>query len=277
MTFFFSYSQYYYDLALKSAGQSSSFIKQLERDLVSKRRTLTDAQGLLGFMQNRTKSALSSAGGGGGAAQQSSSNQGMMMHDAVGKVSTINDIIVTIADYLDYFYEDMQNDANVAANLQDKGGNGIYLTIQATRGNGYAGDLAIDDIIVTDKPCKTWGEWADWTDCSVSCGGGVRERSRDCAAGKNQCVGPSSQKNRCNTKSCVYWACTFDEGDCRMSQSISDDLDWTRNTGATPSAGTGPEKDVSGYGYYMYLEASSPAKLSWSAKLQCVQKIVSEK
>ena len=39
-----------------------------------------------------------------------------------------------------------------------------------------------------------------------------------------------------------------------------DALDWTRNSFATPSQGTGPSDDVIGGGHYMYIESSLPAQ-----------------
>ena len=43
------------------------------------------------------------------------------------------------------------------------------------------------------------------------------------------------------------------------SQGAGDDFDWTVQTGATPSTGTGPTGDhTSGTGIYLYMEASSP-------------------
>ena len=41
-----------------------------------------------------------------------------------------------------------------------------------------------------------------------------------------------------------------------FSQYTSDDMDWTQDNLGTPSIGTGPSDDVTGGGYYLYLEAS---------------------
>ena len=46
------------------------------------------------------------------------------------------------------------------------------------------------------------------------------------------------------------------------SASNQDNLDWIRNSFATPSQGTGPTDDVIGGGHYMYIESSLPAQYS---------------
>jgi hypothetical protein len=40
------------------------------------------------------------------------------------------------------------------------------------------------------------------------------------------------------------FTCTFeDPNSCRWTEDLSDDFDWTRNQGYTPSIGTGPTTD----------------------------------
>ncbi|XP_066293043.1 meprin A subunit beta-like [Branchiostoma lanceolatum] len=53
--------------------------------------------------------------------------------------------------------------------------------------------------------------------------------------------------------------CDFDVDFCGFQQLASDDLDWVRNTGHTPSASTGPDRDhtTGSSGHYIYVEASS--------------------
>lgn len=64
--------------------------------------------------------------------------------------------------------------------------------------------------------------------------------------------------------------CNFDSGLCsEWRQSYSDVFDWTRNSGSTPSFGTGPSWDhTCGSGYYMYIEASSPRRAGDYADLE---------
>lgn len=50
-----------------------------------------------------------------------------------------------------------------------------------------------------------WKDWAQWTDCTVTCGYGTRNRSRICEGpfykGKD-CEGPKDETESCNTFSC---------------------------------------------------------------------------
>ena len=52
-----------------------------------------------------------------------------------------------------------------------------------------------------------WTAWADWGECSRSCGGGLHSRLRACTNpaprhGGKDCVGKSDQIRPCNTQSC---------------------------------------------------------------------------
>ena len=52
-----------------------------------------------------------------------------------------------------------------------------------------------------------WGSWDEWSECSHSCGGGRKIRSRRCDNpsplynGKD-CVGPGSELSLCNSEKC---------------------------------------------------------------------------
>ena len=52
-----------------------------------------------------------------------------------------------------------------------------------------------------------WSEWADWLDCSKSCGGGYMKRARTCTSpepehGGQPCQGKSFQTKTCNDVVC---------------------------------------------------------------------------
>ena len=52
-----------------------------------------------------------------------------------------------------------------------------------------------------------WADWKDWSDCPVTCGGGVQERSRTCTNppptfGGKECSGESEETRSCNEDPC---------------------------------------------------------------------------
>ena len=52
--------------------------------------------------------------------------------------------------------------------------------------------------------------------------------------------------------------CNFDENNkCGWLDDTTGEVKWTLNKGSTLSADTGPSTDVSGKGYYIYLETSN--------------------
>uniref|UniRef100_A0A8C5E1B7 PLAC domain-containing protein n=1 Tax=Gouania willdenowi TaxID=441366 RepID=A0A8C5E1B7_GOUWI len=69
-----------------------------------------------------------------------------------------------------------------------------------------------------------WGEWAKWTACTRTCGGGVMSQERHClkqrnkaaAAGRDNltCTGMAKKYNLCNTKDCPASGRSFREEQC---------------------------------------------------------------
>ena len=50
-----------------------------------------------------------------------------------------------------------------------------------------------------------WKEWTTWSECSLTCGGGERRRSRSCIPplhGGKDCDGPSMNVEACNEQPC---------------------------------------------------------------------------
>lgn len=64
-----------------------------------------------------------------------------------------------------------------------------------------------DPLTVNESQNGQWSYWDAWSDCSVSCGGGVRKRNRSCTEpppenGGDGCVGISIQSESCNSFMC---------------------------------------------------------------------------
>lgn len=57
-----------------------------------------------------------------------------------------------------------------------------------------------------------WSPWSPWSACSVTCAGGIRERTRVCNSpepqhGGKACVGDRTEQQMCNKRSCPAGAC----------------------------------------------------------------------
>lgn len=53
----------------------------------------------------------------------------------------------------------------------------------------------------------SWGPWSPWATCSVTCGGGVKTRTRECNSprpqyGGRRCIGKAGDSDSCNKKVC---------------------------------------------------------------------------
>ncbi|XP_010571424.1 PREDICTED: zonadhesin-like, partial [Haliaeetus leucocephalus] len=62
----------------------------------------------------------------------------------------------------------------------------------------------------------------------------------------------------CTAPTACNMSCTFDVDFCEWEQATSDDFDWIRHKGPTPTPNTGPSHDhTTGDGYYIYLQGSN--------------------
>lgn len=148
--------------------------------------------------------------------------------------------------------------------------------IEGSIGNGYHGDIAIDDISMTpgcersqssslpgkpSTPAPTHGPCgADRYIC----------RNNNCYGESDRCnfvdnCGDNTDESNCGT------ACTFESGLCGWTNSINDNADWKLQQGPTASKNTGPSTDHTvgtNTGHYMYVESSSPSRPRDKAELE---------
>ena len=56
---------------------------------------------------------------------------------------------------------------------------------------------------------NVWLEWTSWSNCTNSCGDGIKIRNRKCQTQMNQaaCIGKNQETQQCRTKSCRQEAC----------------------------------------------------------------------
>ncbi|XP_072306545.1 SCO-spondin [Eucyclogobius newberryi] len=73
-----------------------------------------------------------------------------------------------------------------------------------------------EDQVCVIAPCDRdggWGQWTNWTECSKSCGGGVRSRRRECDSPTpegegNYCEGLGTKVATCSTLQCPVAPCS---------------------------------------------------------------------
>ncbi|XP_037901105.1 semaphorin-5A isoform X2 [Glossina fuscipes] len=60
-----------------------------------------------------------------------------------------------------------------------------------------------------------WSCWSDWSSCSVTCGVGLRRRTRKCLGGHDKlCHGRSLEEEKCEKKPCEGWSIWSEWSDC---------------------------------------------------------------
>ena len=68
-------------------------------------------------------------------------------------------------------------------------------------------------------PCSLgWSPWSDFGTCSVTCGSGLRTRSRECLGDPSSCPGPATDSIECDAGSC--WSQWSDFGPCSVTCGI---------------------------------------------------------
>lgn len=84
---------------------------------------------------------------------------------------------------------------------------------------GYGSKDTVETRCCTaDKPtCSLWTPWADWSACTVSCGGGQRTRVRTCDPTAGDCPGKGNETEACNGQACPEWSQWGDWSQCGSS------------------------------------------------------------
>jgi hypothetical protein len=81
----------------------------------------------------------------------------------------------------------------------------IWCACVHTCGPGLCTGAANDTERCHTNLCPTWStDWSAWTLCTSTCGGGMKQRSRQCDV-VNQCTGNSTDQTNCNTFACPEW------------------------------------------------------------------------
>ena len=147
---------------------------------------------------------------------------------------------------------------------------GINVVLQASRGDDYAGGLAVDDVMFED--CKPGDPLPPNDSCGPNqfpCADHQYCIPNDELCDYNEDCFDSSDETPSNCHSYQY-RCNF-ETPCDVWQQDSDDqLSWQRIRGSTDSIGTGPIGDHTlGTldGYFLYIESDPPASPNDTARM----------
>lgn len=75
----------------------------------------------------------------------------------------------------------------------------------------------LDSDVCNEVECPAWVPWSEWTECSTSCGGGIREIRRKCKngfIGQEGCVGNQRRLEPCSENACIEWTEWYNWGSC---------------------------------------------------------------
>ncbi|XP_033751988.1 MAM and LDL-receptor class A domain-containing protein 1-like [Pecten maximus] len=112
------------------------------------------------------------------------------------------------------------------------------IVIEGVRGSGIAGDIAIDDLLVSSSLCGVLPSEAQ-------------------PGNQTGTLPPTGSTTPATTPG--SFTCNFDTGPCGWTQDkTTDTFDWLKKSGSTNSVGTGPRSDHTGSGSYYYIETSPP-------------------
>ena len=76
------------------------------------------------------------------------------------------------------------------------------------------------------KPCSKakciyWSPWSDYSDCSITCGSGIKTRTRECINGRPGDLGcqfgTTVEENGCSKEKCPFWSDWSAYSDCSVT------------------------------------------------------------
>ncbi|MCI4390787.1 hypothetical protein PGIGA_G00126870 [Pangasianodon gigas] len=117
------------------------------------------------------------------------------------------------------------------------------ILFEGRRGASVTSDVALDDVSIHRGPC------ADL----------INHQTISPAPGKPTLIPTvTSPTTKSSVSPVCTFDCNFDNNLCTWSQLATDVFDWTRHSGPTSTAMTGPSSDhTTGTGYYLYIEGDS--------------------
>ena len=151
-------------------------------------------------------------------------------------------------------------------NLDAYTGSIVKVRFIGTRGSSWDADIAIDDIgltAVSATPCTGDPECDDSDACTVdSCVDNLCQNIQISCDDGNDCTVDSCSGGVCINECPAHVASFpytegFESGWGDWANVGGDAMDWTWNSGSTPSSNTGPT-GAHGGSYYVYTESSSP-------------------
>ena len=141
-------------------------------------------------------------------------------------------------------------------------GTSVRLRFRAITGSSWSSDITIDDVRVTESEpitCSVDEDCNDGLFCTgvESCNEGVCQSTGDACGAALTC---NEETDSCEELPvALVGPDDFETGFGSWANVAGDDIDWTSDSGGTPSNGTGPTVDHttgSASGFYLYTEAS---------------------